>query len=116
MAPSKDYWIRRAEELEKQAAEQGETLIRQALRHYKRAAQEISSQIEEFYGRYASEQGLSYAEAVKVLRGSEAKAWTKTLGTYVDEINALPDGPSRTVSRQSWVPGHTAAGSPAWTP
>ena len=92
MAPSKDYWIRRAEELEKQAAEQGETLIRQALRHYKRAAQEISSQIEEFYGRYASEQGLSYAEAVKVLRGSEAKAWTKTLGAYVDEINALPDG------------------------
>lgn len=92
MAPSKDYWIRRAEELEKRAAEQGETLIRQALRHYKRAAQEISSQIEEFYGRYASEQGLSYAEAVKVLRGSEAKAWTKTLGVYVDEINALPDG------------------------
>ena len=92
MAPSKDYWIRRAEELEKRAAEQGETLIRQALRHYKRAAQEISSQIEEFYGRYASEQGLSYAEAVKVLRGSEAKAWTKTLGAYVDEINALPDG------------------------
>lgn len=92
MAPSKDYWIRRAEELEKRAAEQGGTLIRQALRHYKRAAQEISSQIEEFYGRYASEQGLSYAEAVKVLRGSEAKAWTKTLGAYVDEINALPDG------------------------
>lgn len=92
MAPSKDYWIRRAEELEQRAAEQGETLIRQALRHYKRAAQEISSQIEEFYGRYASEQGLSYAEAVKVLRGSEAKAWTKTLGAYVDEINALPDG------------------------
>ena len=92
MAPSKDYWIRRAEELEKRAAEQGETLIRQALRHYKRAAQEISSQIEEFYGRYASEQGLSYAEAVKVLRGAEAKVWTKTLGAYVDEINALPDG------------------------
>lgn len=92
MAPSKDYWIRRAEELEQRAAEQGETLIRQALRHYKRAAQEISSQIEEFYGRYASEQGLSYAEAVKVLRGSEAKAWTKTLGAYMDEIGALPDG------------------------
>ena len=92
MAPNKDYWIWRAEQLEQRAAEQGETLIRQALRHYKRAAQEISSQIEEFYGRYAAEQGLSYAEAVKVLRGSEAKAWTKTLGAYVEEIGALPDG------------------------
>ena len=114
MAPSKDYWIRRAEELEKRAAEQGETLIRQALRHYKRAAQEISSQIEEFYGRYASEQGLSYAEAVKVLRGSEAKAWTKTLGPMWMRSMLCRMGPSRTVSRQSWMPGHTAAGSPAW--
>lgn len=92
MAPNKDYWIRRAEQLEQRAAEQGETLIRQALSHYKRAAQEISSQIEEFYGRYAAEQGLSYAEAVKVLRGADARQWEKTLGEYVEEIGALPDG------------------------
>lgn len=92
MAPNKDYWIRRAEQLEQRAAEQGETLIRQALSHYKRAAQEISSQIEEFYGRYAAEQGLSYAEAVKVLRGADARQWAKTLGEYVEEIGALPDG------------------------
>ena len=96
MATSNDYWAKRAAKLEERAAKQGDAVAKRALRHYKRAAKEISNNIEAFYGRYAAEQGFSYAEAVKRLSSTEAKAWAKTLGEYVDEINALPDGNLKT--------------------
>lgn len=92
MATSNDYWARRAAKLEERAAKQGDTIAKRALRHYRRAANEIKEKAEAFYGRYAAEQGISYAEAVKILRGADAKVWAKTLGEYVDEIGALPDG------------------------
>ena len=92
MATSSDYWAKRAAELEERAAGQGGAVTRRALRHYRRAAREIREKVEAFYGRYAVEQSVSYEEAVKILRGTDAKVWAKTLGEYVDEINALPDG------------------------
>lgn len=92
MAASSDYWAKRAAKLEERAAKHGDAITKRALRHYRRAAKEINEKVEAFYGRYAAEQGLTYAEAVKILRGADAKVWAKTLGEYVEEINALPDG------------------------
>ena len=95
MADSKEYWAERAKKLEKRAYEKGEKLNKKLLREYRKASQEITQKLEAFYGRYAAEQGISYAEAVKKLDSREARKWKKTLGQYVEEINALPDGPEK---------------------
>lgn len=95
MADSKEYWAERAKKLEKRAYEKGEELNKKLLREYRKASQEITQKLEAFYGRYAAEQGISYAEAVKKLDSREARKWKKTLGQYVEEINALPDGPEK---------------------
>ena len=89
---SKEYWQKRALKLEKRASDKGEALNKKLLREYRRASKEIQAKIEAFYGRYATEQGLSYAEARKRLNRAELREWRKTLGEYVEEINALPDG------------------------
>ena len=92
---SKSYWVKRAEALENRANDKGEALAKKFKREYERAAKEIRAKIDAFYGRYATEQGLSYAEAVKRLNSKEAREWKKTLGEYVDEINAMPKGKAK---------------------
>jgi SPP1 gp7 family putative phage head morphogenesis protein len=92
---SKAYWVKRAEALENRANDKGEALAKKFKREYERAAKEIRAKIDAFYGRYATEQGLSYAEAVKRLNSKEAREWKKTLGEYVDEINAMPKGKAK---------------------
>lgn len=92
---SKAYWVKRAEALEERANDKGEALAKKLKREYERAAKEIRGKIDAFYGRYATEQGLSYAEAVKRLNGKEAREWKKALGEYVDEINAMPKGKAK---------------------
>ncbi len=92
---SKAYWVKRAEALEKRANAKGEALAKKLKREYERAAKEIRSKIDAFYGRYATDQGISYADAVKRLNSKEAREWKKTLGEYVDEINAMPKGKAK---------------------
>ena len=89
---NKEYWTRRAAKLEDRAHRKGEALNKKLLKEYSKAAREIKQRIEAFYGRYATEQGLSYAEAVKSLTRAELREWKKTLAAYVDEINAMPAG------------------------
>lgn len=92
---SKAYWVKRAEALENRANAKGEALAKKLKREYERAAKEIRSKIDVFYGRYATEQGISYADAVKRLNSKESREWKKTLGEYVDEINAMPKGKAK---------------------
>lgn len=89
---SNEYWRNRALKLEARANEKSEALQKKLKREYTKAAKEIRQKVDSFYLRYANEQGLSYSEAVKALSSKEAREWRKTIGEYVDEIKALPDG------------------------
>lgn len=57
MATSNDYWAKRAAKLEERAAKQGDAVAKRALRHYKRAAKEISNNIEAFYAAMPPSRG-----------------------------------------------------------
>ena len=89
---SNEYWRNRALKLEARANEKSEALQKKLKREYTKAAKEIRQKVDSFYLRYANEQGLSYSEAVKALSSKEAREWRKTIGEYVEEIKALPDG------------------------
>lgn len=86
-----EYWQKRALKHEARSAAKGDALAKKLKREYEKAAKAIREKIDAFYGRYASENGLSYAEAVKRLNSKEAREWKKTLGEYVEEINAIED-------------------------
>lgn len=92
---SKEYWADRAAKREKRASAKADVLAKKLKREYTRAAKEIRQKLDAFYGRYATERGLSYAETVKKLNSREAREWKKTLGEYVDEINAMPEGKAK---------------------
>ena len=92
---SNEYWRKRALKLEARANKKGEALQKQLKREYTKAAKAIREKVDSFYMRYAKEQGLSYAEAIKALSSKEAREWRKTIAEYVEEIKALPDGAAK---------------------
>jgi len=87
----KEYWLKRALRREAESYLRGAALSLKLFKEYERAAREIRKQINDFYARYASENGLSYEEAVKELNRKERQEWKGTIGDYVNRINNETD-------------------------
>lgn len=86
--PKKDYWIARAERTlvagEKSALAYEKTLTKA----YKKTQQAIKTEIEAFYGRYATEQGISLADAKKRLDKKNLRQFRDEADTYLAEVDA----------------------------
>jgi len=52
-------------------------------RYYEQSLEKIQRDIESLYARYATENGLTMAEARKLIRGKEFRQWRMTLEEYV---------------------------------
>jgi len=81
---SKEYWKQRTERdlaaAEKQALEY-EKDLRKA---YERAMAKIEKEINSFYGKYAKDLGISYAEARRMLDRSELKSFRQAAKEYYE--------------------------------
>lgn len=91
MAANKDYWAARALQREAEAYARGAELSARLYDAYQTALRDLRRQINDFYMRYARENRLTYAEAVKALNRAEAREWKATLGEWVERINAETD-------------------------
>ena len=95
MAANKDYWAARALQREAEAYARGAELSARLYDAYQTALRDLRRQINDFYVRYAGENRLTYAEAVKALNRAEAREWKATLGEWVERINARRTRKSR---------------------
>lgn len=91
MAANKDYWAARALQREAEAYARGAELSARLYDAYQTALRDLRRQINDFYMRYARENRLTYAEAVKALNQAEAREWRASLGEWVERINAETD-------------------------
>lgn len=91
MARNNDYWVKRALQRESESAARGAALTARLFTEYQRAAREIRRSINDFYSRYASEQGVSYDEAVRRLNRPERQEWKANIGEWVQRINEEQD-------------------------
>ncbi len=88
---SNNYWINRALKREKEAHLTGNELNKKLFEFYENASNDIRKQINDFYHRYASENGLTFDEAMRELNKSEYKEWKKSLEEYVREYETEAD-------------------------
>lgn len=88
---SREYWALRAQQREHESYLRGETLNMKMFQEYQRAARDLRRQINDFYMRYAGENGLTYEQAVAALNKRERQEWRKSVGEYLEEINATKD-------------------------
>ncbi len=88
---SDNYWINRALKREKEAYLTGNELNKKLFEFYENVSNDIRKQINDFYYRYASENGLTFDEAMRELNKSEYKEWKKSLDEYVREYETETD-------------------------
>ncbi|EJW14732.1 phage head morphogenesis protein, SPP1 gp7 family [Paenibacillus alvei DSM 29] len=87
-----EYWQKRAEQVgDLQHAKAGQ-YTKTLYKEYERAKRVIQRDIEVFYGRYASNNGISLAEARKQLSAGELQEFKMTLEEFIDKAKHNRDG------------------------
>lgn len=99
---SDNYWINRALKREKEAYLTGNELNKKLFEFYENVSNDIRKQINDFYYRYASENGLTFDEAMRELNKSEYKEWKKSLDEYVREYETEAD-PKRAAELKAMI-------------
>ena len=91
MARSEDYWVKRFEQLEESTRRSASAYVRQLDAEYARAVADIKVDIEKWYGRIATNNGVSLSEARRLLSASELKEFKWSLADYIKygEENAV---------------------------
>lgn len=87
MVSSKKYWRDRELEHIQQQIRDDEVLARRLRQKYMDAMNEIQKEIEAFYGRYASREGISMEEARKRASKLDIEKYAKKAKRYVKERN-----------------------------
>lgn len=86
-----DYWKKRFEILEESAVSKGASYYESLEKEYREASRRIESEISTWYTRFATNNGISLAEARKLLNSSELAEFRWTVQDYIKfgEENAL---------------------------
>ncbi len=86
MSSSEEYWKKRAEERESEWTKKSKTEIEQEIKKlYTRALINIKKDINDLYEKFADENGLSMAEAKKLITGNEYTVWRMDIEDYVQK-------------------------------
>ena len=86
-----DYWKKRFEILEESAVSKGASYYESLEKEYREASRRVESEISTWYTRFATNNGISLAEARKLLNSSELAEFRWTVQDYIKfgEENAL---------------------------
>lgn len=80
---SADYWAGRMELLNENLMQKADALLPDIQKAYETAAENIQQQIEAFYQRYAGQEGISLAEAKRLLSPKERQRFGMTIEGYI---------------------------------
>ncbi len=83
MAKNNSYWKQRFEQLEEAQLIKGEEYYKQLDKEYRKAINDIESQMARWYGRIADNNGIGMAEAKKWLKGKELEEFNWNLDEYI---------------------------------
>lgn len=89
---STEYWRKRA--LEREASwhkKSQQTIERELAREYEKSAAVLKERISILYARFAADNGMTYAAAVKLLQGQEYREWRMSMQEYLAAIDATGD-------------------------
>lgn len=80
------YWTRRAENRLLEAEEITEKVIRQNIRNYNRAMQDIRREIDKIFETYSTRTGVNYRDLKKLMSGNETKDFYKNIEKRINAV------------------------------
>lgn len=87
---AEDYWIKRERKHIEQSIKDDKVKLKRIKRNYDRAYAEIDKEIQAFYQRYATKEGITMSEAVKKVSKADVQAFSSKAKKYVKEKNFTP--------------------------
>lgn len=87
--PSKKYWINRAELALIMGEKDVLTYEKELLQAYENTQARLKQELEAFYGRYATEEGIPLSKAREILSPTATKDFKKRQKQYLAEVEAL---------------------------
>ena len=87
--PSKEYWIKRAEQTLIAGEKSALAYEKDLEKAYKQTIAKVTKEIDAFYGRYAKENKISLAETKRRLNNTELKDFQSNAKRYLDEVERL---------------------------
>jgi SPP1 gp7 family putative phage head morphogenesis protein len=88
---NREYWIKRMQHREAVSYTNGLEATAGLLRQYKKTAAEIRREINDFYARYAGENGLTFEQAMREMSRADLREWRGTVGDYIRQIQREPN-------------------------
>lgn len=88
---NKQYWIDRENQKLNKGIKDCNKLAKELEHHYKLANKEIEKEINNLFEKYAKDNQLTYAEAIKYLTGNEFKIWRTDIKGYLKMIEDNPE-------------------------
>lgn len=88
---NESYWEKRARQREEQQFQAAGTVEKELKATYERALIEIQEKIHTLYSRFAVDNKMTYAEAVKLIKSNEHNKWRMDIAEYVQKIKATKD-------------------------
>lgn len=85
-----NYWRKRELQHIKKKIKDDERITRRIKKKYRESMEEIQEQVEAFYGRYASKEGISMEEARKRVKQLDIEKYARKANKYVKEKNFTP--------------------------
>ena len=87
---AEDYWIKRERKHIEQSIKDDKVKLKRIKRNYDRAYAEIDKEIQAFYQRYATKEGITMSEAVKKVSKADVQTFSSKAKKYVKEKNFTP--------------------------
>lgn len=87
MAKNKEYWKRRERKNISKQIKSDNKLAKEIMRNQREALDNIEEQIESFYGRYATKEGITMEQARKRVAKTNIKKYERKAKKYVKENN-----------------------------
>lgn len=84
-----NYWAKRFEQLNSEHFDAGAEAYNKIQEQYRRATAEIEKELAKWYTRYATENGISLAEAQKRLNGRELEEFRMSVKEYIEKGRTL---------------------------
>ncbi len=86
------YWARRFEELASAQNIKGDEYVKTSEKLYRKAQKSIEDKINAWYGRFAKNNDISFAEAQKRLKTDELEEFKWTVEEYIEKARQSADG------------------------
>lgn len=83
---SKTYWERRSAERLLDNLKDADKMVNSLKSDYQESILNINESIEKLYGKFATDNAVSYNQAVSLIKGKEYKKWRMSMEKYLEEI------------------------------